>query len=355
MKNRHTILTITGSDGTGGAGVQADIKTITALGGYAVSVITSITIQNTLGIQSFYDIPADIVAGQLTALIDDLEPAVIKIGMVRNSKTLDAIIEMLHQHHASTIIYDPIVTSSQGEPLMTPDMIHAVKDRLFPLCSLVIMKQEDAAVFINSAEVTKETMKAGMTQFLSLGCKGVMLHSGNMNDTLIWRSGEQSNQHEFPTLNLTQSHGWGSSLSSAIAYYLSVSTDIHEAVCEGKSYIQQQLSHFGALKGRSSELYNEFIQAIELHCTTNNDVQFYAHRLGVSSRYLAQVTKRIGQKTPKSLIDEHLLTKSKLLLDTTSKTVQEVAYALGFHSQSHFSKFFKKAEGITPSIYRINK
>ena len=194
-----------------------------------------------------------------------------------------------------------------------------------------------------------------MTQFLSLGCKGVMLHSGNMNDTLIWRSGEQINQHEFPTLNLTNSHGLGSSLSSAIAYYLSVSTDIHEAVCEGKSYIQQQLSHFGALKGRSSELYNKFIQAIELHCTTNNDVQFYAHRLGVSSRYLAQVTKRIGQKTPKSLIDEHLLTKSKLLLDTTSKTVQEVAYALGFHSQSHFSKFFKKAEGVTPSIYRINK
>ncbi len=355
MQNQHTILTITGSDGTGGAGIQADIKTISALGGQAVSVITSITMQNTLGIQSFYDIPTSIVSEQITALIEDISPNVIKIGMIRNSKTLYAIINLLHQYTSPTVIYDPIVTSSQGELLMTHTMIEAVKIQLLPLCSLVIMKQNDASIFFHINEKDNETWQTCMTLLLTKGCQGVMLHSGSMHNILFWKADNVIQHKEIPTLQLSNTHGLGSSLSSAIAFYLCETSNTYQAVCQGNSYIQQQLSEFGALKGKSCELYKEFTQAVVEQCTTNNDVQYYAHLLGVSSRYLAQVTKRIAQKTPKSIIDEHLLTQSKLLLNTTSKTVQEITYALGFHSQSHFTKFFKKAEGITPSNYRNKK
>lgn len=355
MKKRHTILTITGSDGTGGAGIQADIKTISALGGHAVSVITSITMQNTLGIQSFYDIPADIVAEQITALMDDLEPTVIKIGMVRNGKILNALIEILHRYKAPLVIYDPVVTSSRGDLLMTHDMIKAVTTQLLPLCSLVIMKQSDAMIFLNRPLQTEEQRKSGIAMLLKMGCKGVMLHGGNTYDTIAWKSDGETVCEQFPTLLPSNTHGLGSSLSSAIAYHLCQTQHLPQAIADGKAYIRQQLSQFGALKGRSGELYNEFIMLISEHCRHNNDVGFYAQQLNVSSRYLAQVTKRIAQKTPKSIIEEQLFAQSKLLLDTTSKTVQEIAYTLGFHSQSHFTKFFKKIEGTTPSIYRIKQ
>ena len=118
-----TILTITGSDSTGGSGVQADIRTIAALGGYAVSAVTSITVQNTVGIQAFYDLPADIVKGQIEAIINDMQPDTVKIGMIRTTDTLAVIVEALSKYRPHHIIYDPIVTASNGDRLMTDDVI----------------------------------------------------------------------------------------------------------------------------------------------------------------------------------------------------------------------------------------
>ena len=109
------------------------------------------------------------------------------------------------------------------------------------------------------------------------------------------------------------------------------------------------------LMGRSSELYNEFVDEIAKHHRTNNDVKFYADRLNVSSRYLAQVTRRISGKSPKNIIDEFLMQEIEQLLAVSDKTVQEIAYAFGFHSQAHFAKFFKKMNGLSPSEYRKDK
>ena len=107
MRNNNAILTITGSDSTGGSGVQADIKTISALGGYAVSAITSITVQNTLGIQEFYDIPADIVAGQIEAIVNDVQPSVIKVGLIRSVDVLNVVVGVLRRYHPRHVVYDP--------------------------------------------------------------------------------------------------------------------------------------------------------------------------------------------------------------------------------------------------------
>ena len=123
MKTNIPILTITGSDSTGGSGVQADIKTISALGGYALSAITAITVQNTLGIQEFFNLPANIVAGQIEAIINDIQPEVVKIGMIRSVGTLNAVVGALSKYKPRQTIYDPIVYSSRGDVLMADDVI----------------------------------------------------------------------------------------------------------------------------------------------------------------------------------------------------------------------------------------
>ena len=143
MRELQPILTITGSDSTGGSGVQADIKTISELGGYAVSAITSITVQNTLGIQEFFDVPAEIVSGQIEAIMNDIQPSVVKVGMIRKVETLDVIIDALTKYRPDYIVYAPAIWSSNGDALMTEDVVSQIKYRLLPLCSAVVARKKE--------------------------------------------------------------------------------------------------------------------------------------------------------------------------------------------------------------------
>ena len=286
------ILTITGSDSTGGSGVQADIKTISELGGYAMSAITSITVQTTLGIQQFYDVPANIVAGQIDAVMNDFEPEVVKIGLIRREDTLDVIVKALQKYRPRHVILDTVVLSSRGDTLISRDMLEAISHQLVPLCTLVIKKDD-----------------------------------GSM-------------------------HGLSNRYASAVAVFLSQGLSSDEAESKAKAYINTQVVKASDLQGRSSELYNELIDAIVEHHREASDVRFYADLLNVSSRYLAQVTRRISGKSPKAIIDDYLIHEIELQLKSTDNTVQEIAYRFGFSSQAHFTKFFKKLRGISPTEFR---
>ena len=123
VKESSTILTITGSDGTGLSGVQADMKTISALGGYAMSAITCITVQNTLGIQEFYDLPAAVVRSQIEAVVNDIEPQVIKVGLIRSVETLDVIIDAILRYRPRFVVYAPASVSAKGDRLMGEDVL----------------------------------------------------------------------------------------------------------------------------------------------------------------------------------------------------------------------------------------
>ncbi|MBO4786278.1 MAG: bifunctional hydroxymethylpyrimidine kinase/phosphomethylpyrimidine kinase, partial [Prevotella sp.] len=136
------ILTITGSDSTSGSGVQADIKTISELGGYAMSAITSITVQTTLGIQQFYDLPASIVKGQIEAIMNDFQPEVVKIGLIRTNETLNAVVTAIQKYRPRHVILDAVVSSSQGETLVERKLVDAIANELLPLCTLVIEMDE---------------------------------------------------------------------------------------------------------------------------------------------------------------------------------------------------------------------
>lgn len=272
--------------------MQADIKTISELGGYAMSAITSITVQTTLGIQQFYDVPATIVEGQIDAVMNDFEPEVVKIGLIRREDTLEVVIKALQKYRPRHVILDTVVLSSRGDTLISHEMQDAIQRRLLPLCTLVIKK----------------------------------------DDSMM--------------------HGLSNRYASAVAVFLSQGFSTEEAESKAKAYINTQVVRASDLQGRSSELYNELLDAIVEHHREASDVRYYADLLNVSSRYLAQVTRRISGKSPKAIIDDYLIHEIELQLKSTDNTVQEIAYRFGFSSQAHFTKFFKKLKGVSPTEFR---
>ena len=319
MKVFYPILTITGSDSTGGSGVQADIRTISELGGYAVSAITSITVQNTLGIQEFFDVPAEIVSGQIEAIMNDIQPTLVKVGMIRRVETLGVVIDALTKYRPDYIIYTPAIWSSNGDALMTEDVVSQIKYRLLPLCSVVVARKKENDIILQDTKLLRMAEGHGMQVFL---------------------------------LDNANSHGLTNRFSSALAVYLNQGNKMEEALGMAQDFINVELTRESNLQGRSSELYNQFISQVNNFCRTYSDVHFYADQLNVSSRYLAQVTRRISGKTPKAIIDEYIVKEIERELSTTTHTMQEIANTFGFSSQAHLTKFFKKMRGLTPSEYR---
>ena len=321
MKTIQPILTSTGSDSTGGSGVQADIRTISELGGYAVSAITSITVQNTLGIQAFFDVPAEIVSGQIEAIMNDIQPNIVKVGMIRRVETLEVVIDALTKYRPDYIIYAPAIWSSNGDALMTEDVVSQIKYRLLPLCSVVVARKKENDIILQDTKLLRLAEGNGMQVFL---------------------------------LDNANSHGLTNRFSSALAVYLNQGKKMEDALAMAQDFINVELTRESNLQGRSSELYNQFISQVNNFCRTYSDVHFYADQLNVSSRYLAQVTRRISGKTPKAIIDEYIVKEIERELSTTTHTVQEIANTFGFSSQAHLTKFFKKMRGLTPSEYRKN-
>lgn len=357
-RNHIPILTITGSDSTSGSGVQADIKTISALGGYAVSAITSITVQNTLGIQDFFDLPPDVVLGQIEAIINDVQPSVVKIGMVRRADVVDMLAKVLKRYRPAVVIYDPVAVSSKGEVLMSRDVVNVVKRSLLPICTIVTLKRTDAEYLLGEAITTSADMLDGARKLLGMGCGNILLHCGTLlsnahTDVLVPADGEPTYlSNVFGDTSDYNSHGMSGNLSAAIAAYMANGQDAAGAVDSASMYMRKLVDEHEALHGRGAELFNEFVNELAANYAQHNDVRFYADKLNVSATYLAQVSKRIAGKAPKTIIDEYLISETESMLLSSTMTVQEVAYSVGFSSQAHFSKFFKKMVGCTPSEYR---
>lgn len=307
------ILSITGSDGTGGSGIQADIKTISSLGGRAVSAITSITMQNTLGIQSVYDLPAAAVRGQIEAIINDVQPDTMRIGLVRNAETLDVIVETLQKYRPKFVVYDPVITASNGDELLSDDVVALIRCKLLPLCSIVVLRERDKEKF------TERDF---------------------FEDTRVI------------VLDNPHGHGFSNVFSSALAVYLNTEKLVNSAIAKAMDYANTFVKHEVSLIGRSAQLYNEFLTAVQQHNATNRDVAFYADCLNVSPTYLSQVTHKVSGKNPKNIIDKALTETISNRLLSTMLTIQEVAYNFKFGSQAQFTKYFKKQTGLTPSEFR---
>ena len=239
------VLTIAGSDCSGGAGIQADIKTISALNCYGASVITAITAQNTVKVSAVEPVTQSLVARQMQAVFDDLDVACVKIGMIYNSESALAIIQELKKHTSVPIVYDPVMISTSGTELMKKECRELIEKELFPLCSLITPNLHEASLLSGIGISGISQMKeAAIHLYKKYGCavlvKGGHLDSDTMSDLLY-----DGNFYEFATskINSTNLHGTGCTLSSAIASYIALSAKLPEAVAKAKAFVQKAISN----------------------------------------------------------------------------------------------------------------
>ena len=249
------ILSIAGSDCSGGAGIQADIKTISALGGYAASVITAVTAQNTFGVQSVYPIPADMVKAQITSVMDDLQPDAVKIGMVYDAGIVASIADCLKTYRPKFIVYDPVMISTSGRRLMTEETIQIIKTELFPLCTLITPNLNEASLLreksiADTVEMQQAARELSDKYSISVLIKGGHLKGNDMCDVLYCRQSSaeagtllpECILYSNPKIESRNLHGTGCTLSSALATFLAGGSTLNEAVRKAKEYISIAIS-----------------------------------------------------------------------------------------------------------------
>ncbi|MBF1603645.1 MAG: bifunctional hydroxymethylpyrimidine kinase/phosphomethylpyrimidine kinase [Prevotella sp.] len=238
-------LTIAGSDCSGGAGIQADIKTMSALGVYATTAITSITVQNTKGVQAVHGVGPIIVADQIKAVMDDIKPDAVKIGMVNDRATIQAIADMLKHYPKIPIVIDPIMMSTSGFNLMQPDALEPFCQTLIPMSTLLTPNLPEAEILSNMKIHTIEDMDIAAQRILNLSCKAVLIKGGHMKgdrkiDRLYMPNGSvQTFTHK--RIDTRNTHGTGCTLSSAITSFIARGLDLADAITAAKNYLSQAL------------------------------------------------------------------------------------------------------------------
>lgn len=238
------VLTIAGSDCSGGAGIQADIKTITAHKMYAMSAITALTAQNTTGVYGVLEISPDFVANQLDCIFNDIYPDAIKIGMVSNADIIDVIAQKLTQYCAKNIVVDPVMVSTSGSKLITDGAIEKLVNRLIPIASVITPNVPEAEALCGFEIDSEKTMLDAAQRISQMLDGGVLIKGGHLtssaddllyhNNKAFWFKGEK--------IDNPNTHGTGCTLSSAIACNLALGLSMEESIKNAKMYIT------GALK-----------------------------------------------------------------------------------------------------------
>lgn len=242
------VLTIAGSDSGGGAGIQADIKAISATGSYACSVITAITSQNTLGVSAIHPIPLEHIESQLDAVFTDLNVVAVKVGMLAEAEIIKVVASKIRQYQPKHLVVDPVMVATSGDLLLEQSAITTLKQELLPLADLITPNLPEGAALIGSEVPSDEDQMGAMIESLrALGAKAVLLKGGhleqdqNSNDLLIEsHASELLSAKRVATKN---THGTGCTLSSAITSYLAQGHRLHKAVHLGKQYISQAIAH----------------------------------------------------------------------------------------------------------------
>jgi hydroxymethylpyrimidine/phosphomethylpyrimidine kinase len=234
-------LTIAGSDSSGGAGIQADLKSFAALGVYGASVITALTAQNTKGVTGIHQIPSDFVTAQIDAVFSDLDIGAVKTGMVADLQVIGAIAAGLAKWRPRHVVVDPVMVATSGDRLLRADAVEALRMKLIPLASLITPNLPEAAALLDASVATSESAVADQgKQLLALGPRAVLIKGGHGQgnesiDYLITADGTIT--LPAPRVATENTHGTGCSLSSAIAAGLAKGEDLERAVRNAKAWI----------------------------------------------------------------------------------------------------------------------
>jgi len=239
-------VTIAGSDSGGGAGIQADLKTFSALGVYGASVVTALTAQNNRGVQAIHDVPAEFIAAQLDSVFSDLVVGAAKIGMLSQVPVIEAVAAGLDRHGVKAVVLDPVMVATSGDRLLNPDAISALKRLLLPRAVVVTPNLLEAAALLDQpVALGEEDMLAQGQRLIALGAPAVLMKGGHGSgetsvDLMVTREGAV--RLEAPRIATRNTHGTGCTLSSAIAAGLAKGLPLGQAVSEAKDYVTKAIA-----------------------------------------------------------------------------------------------------------------
>jgi hydroxymethylpyrimidine/phosphomethylpyrimidine kinase len=232
------VLTIAGSDSGGGAGIQADLKTMLALGVHGMSVVTAVTAQNSLGVQGYWELPAAAVAAQLASVLDDIGVDAVKTGMLASAKLVETVVTGLVGVRAPVVV-DPVSVSKHGDPLLDADALDAIRSELLPVATLVTPNLPEAAA-LAGIDVTDESgLRRAADALLALGPRAVLVKGGHLAGDavdLLW-DGEHEHRFRAPRYDNRHTHGTGCTLASAVASRLALGDGLVDAVAAAKEYV----------------------------------------------------------------------------------------------------------------------
>jgi hydroxymethylpyrimidine/phosphomethylpyrimidine kinase len=239
------LLSIAGSDSGGGAGIQADIKTFSALGCFGMTAITALTAQNTTGVRAIHGVPPAMLVQQIDAVVEDIGVDAVKIGMLHSSEVVSAVAQAIRRHHLKRVVFDPVMVATSGAVLIDDAAIKVLVEQLFPCADVITPNLDEAALLVGRPLHTEADMESAAAQLLSMGARAVLVKGGHLQgevvaDLLAHEDGTRTWMRD-ARIHTPNTHGTGCTLSSAIAAFLASGQVLPEAVQSARSYIRGAL------------------------------------------------------------------------------------------------------------------
>jgi hydroxymethylpyrimidine/phosphomethylpyrimidine kinase len=252
MMTPPTVLTIAGSDPGGGAGIQADLKTVSALGAYGMAVITALTAQNTRTVAGVHEAPAEFVALQIDTLFADITPDAVKTGMLANAAIIEVVAAKAREHAFRNLVVDTVMVAKSGDRLLRADAVQAMRDRLVPLAHVLTPNIPEAEDLLERTLQSDEDIRVAARDLHAMGARNVVMKGGHLEgDTVtdVLFDGEAFHEFSGPRIETTSTHGTGCTFASAIAAFLARGEAVPDAVCHAKEYLTEALRRAYPLGG----------------------------------------------------------------------------------------------------------
>jgi hydroxymethylpyrimidine/phosphomethylpyrimidine kinase len=241
------VLSIAGSDSGGGAGIQADLKTFSALGCFGMTAITALTAQNTSGVRAIHAVPPQMLADQIDAVVEDIGVDAVKIGMLHSPEIVQTVSQAIQRHALQKVVFDPVMVATSGAVLIDKEAVNVLVRELFPRTAVITPNLDEAALLVQRALHSEGDMEAAATELLAMGANAVLVKGGHLqgdvvSDLLALASGEKIWMRD-SRIHTPNTHGTGCTLSSAIAAHLALGQPLVQAVQSARTYIRGALLH----------------------------------------------------------------------------------------------------------------
>ncbi|MBI3449090.1 MAG: bifunctional hydroxymethylpyrimidine kinase/phosphomethylpyrimidine kinase [Acidobacteria bacterium] len=241
----RTVMSIAGWDPSAGAGVAADLKTIAAFGHYGVGVITSVTAQNTTGIQAIYDLPMEFIAQQIESLHSDIDIHAVKVGMLGTARAATIVASLIHTLRLENVVVDPVLRSTSGTSLLEKKAISVLREKIFPLAAVVTPNMEEASALTGARATDVRSMKEAARALVKAGARAAVVTGGHLGPRAIdiLYDGRKFSLYDSTMIPTTNTHGVGCTFATAVACLLARGTALPEAVDEAKRYVARAVNH----------------------------------------------------------------------------------------------------------------